>query len=74
MKRTILQSALCAALPTLLSGCYGLPVGSKDIDRIDALVREARQQPPRVRRRRRLLYRQRLEHLADVARGRQAVE
>jgi hypothetical protein len=44
MKRTTLQYAICAVLPALVSGCYVLPVGSADIDRIEALVRQAHQQ------------------------------
>jgi hypothetical protein len=46
MQRRSLQLALAAALPAAaLSGCYVVPVSSRDIDRIEALVRQANGQP-----------------------------
>jgi len=46
MRKSSLHLALAAALcAAALSGCYVIPVGHADIDRIEALVRQANQAP-----------------------------
>ena len=45
MKKSSLHLVVAMALPAAaLSGCYVLPIGSADVDRIEALVRQANQQ------------------------------
>jgi hypothetical protein len=34
MKRSTIRAALTAVLPAALSGCYVLPIGSKDVDKL----------------------------------------
>jgi hypothetical protein len=46
MTKSTLRLAVALALPAAaLSGCYVLPVSSKDIDRLEALMQQTRGQP-----------------------------